>query len=159
MPAQSCHPLLGAEHWASPHSPFRDQEAVSGSICTKIAKVLSLTSFKNGDIFIALFHHPPQYTKHFTNEEISASACALLLSMAKKTKRLLRYCSLFSCSTITYIHKEYKKLFFNQLLRESRVIYNFTDCATQKKDSCDFSSSTSLRPVCSKHLTGRKLSG
>lgn len=78
-------PLLGAEHWASPYSPFRDQETVSGSICTKIDKVLSLTSFKNGDILIALFHHPPQYTKHFTNEEISASACALLLSVVKKT--------------------------------------------------------------------------
>lgn len=35
---------------------------------------------------------------------------------------LPRYCLLFSYSTITYIHKEYEKLFINQLLRELGVI-------------------------------------
>lgn len=84
--AQSCHPTPGAEPSASPHSPFRNPETVSSSICTEIAKVSTLIYFNNGDIFIVSLHHSPQNPTCSTNEEIAACACALLLSMMKKTK-------------------------------------------------------------------------
>lgn len=84
--APSCHPPPGSWAWASPFSPVGDQGAGSGRVCTKTAKILTLISFYNGDIFIALFHQPPQNPKCSTNEEISASTSALMLQVVKKAK-------------------------------------------------------------------------
>lgn len=114
MSAQSCHPILGAEPSASPHSPLRNQETVSSSIYWN-CQCITLISFNNGDIFIDLFHHPPQNPKCFTDEEISASACALLLSMMKKTKLVF----------LGIVHSSHIQLLYSQRRQKNFSLINY----------------------------------